>query len=217
MKKSLCCLALLSIFSTNALAADSTSGTWTIRTGVANVSPNDSSGNVLSTTDGVTVDSATGLGLSLTYHVDSNWGIEVLAASPFSHKITGTGTLAGLKIGETKQLPPTVSALYHFGEKKNFHFGVGVNHTQFFDSNTTADLTTALGATKTDIDLSSSTGLAAKFGMDFPVSKDWNINANIYWADIDTKADVIVDGAVATTVDVEIDPWVFMVGVSTSF
>ena len=199
----------------NALANSDTQ--WTIRGGIANVNPDDSSGNVLSTTDGVTVDSATALGLSITYHFDQNWGVELLAASPFSHNITGTGTLAGLAIGETKQLPPTLSVIYKWGDNTQYHLGAGINHTIFFDSSTSNALTTALGANTTDIDLDSSTGAALKFGFDTPINKDWSIGASIYWIDIDTKADVIVNQAVATTVDVQIDPWVYMLGISTHF
>ena len=203
-------------FTHHALANDNQSN-WTIRGGIANVSPDDSSTNVLTSNDGVSVDSATALGLSLTYHIDQNWGVEILAASPFSHDITGTGSLAGLAIGDTKQLPPTLSLLYKWGDNSQYHIGAGINHTVFFDSSTSDALTNALGATKTDIDLDSSTGAALKFGFDLPISDDWAVSANVYWIDIDTNADVIVNGNVATTVGVQIDPWVYMIGLSTNF
>lgn len=215
MKKTLLTLTVLASLSAPAMAQANDSG-WLLRGSIATVNPNDESGSVLGN-DGVSVDSATGLGLSLTYMFDRSWGVEILAASPFSHKIDGTGALAGLNIGETKQLPPTVSAIYQWGGDTKFHVGVGINHTVFFDTHTSDELTTALGANSTDLDLGSSTGLAFKFGFDVPVSKDWNFSGNIYYADIDTTADVIVNGAVATSVDVQIDPWVYMLGFSTSF
>lgn len=67
------------------------------------MAPNNDSGAVLGN-DGVTVNSSIGLGLSFTYMLDQNWGVELLAASPFTHDIAGTGALAGLDIGEAKQL-----------------------------------------------------------------------------------------------------------------
>lgn len=210
-------LSLLTLsLGSNALANDNQSQ-WTITGSIANVSPDDSSTNVLSNDDGVSVDSATALGLSLTYHIDQNWGVELLAASPFSHDISGTGSLAGLAIGDTKQLPPTLSVIYKWGDNSQYHIGAGINHTIFFDSGTSDALTTALGAEKTDIDLDSSTGAALKFGFDIPVSDDWALTTSVYWVDIDTDADVIVNGSVATTVGVQIDPWVYMIGLSTSF
>lgn len=214
MKKTLLALTVLTTLAAPAMAQEA--GSWVLRTSIANVSPNDESGAVLGN-DGVSVDSATGLGISLTYMVDNNWGVEVLAASPFSHTIDGTGNLAGLNIGKTKQLPPTVSAIYQWGSETKYHVGVGLNHTVFFDTNTSDALTSALGANSTDLDLESSTGLAFKIGFDMPVSKDWSFSGNIYYADIDTKGDVIVNGAVATTVDVQIDPVVYMLGFSTQF
>ena len=220
MKLSTTAAAIISVltlsFTGNAVANDNFSQ-WTIRGGIANVSPDDSSSNVLSNDDGVSVDSATALGLSVTYHIDQDWGVELLAASPFSHDITGTGSLAGLAIGDTKHLPPTLSVIYKWGDNSQYHIGAGINHTVFFDSGTSDALTGALGANSTDIDLDSSTGASLKFGFDLPVSDDWSLSASVYWMDIDTKADVIVNGNVATTVDVQIDPWVYMIGLSTSF
>lgn len=215
MKKTSIVLALLACLTTPAMADDQT-GSWVIRTGIAHVSPDDSSGIVLGN-DGVSVDSASGLGLSFTYFFNNHWGVEVLAATPFSHSINGTGALAGLNIGKTKQLPPTVSMVYQWGEQTKFHVGAGINHTVFFDSSTSDALTAALGANSTDLDLSSSTGLALKAGFDYPVSQDWMFSGSLYFADISTDADVIVNGAVATTVDVTIDPWVYMLGFSTRF
>ncbi len=214
MKKTLLALTVLASVATPAMAQEQ--GSWLLRASVANVNPNDDSGAVLGN-DGVAVDSATGLGLSLTYMFDSHWGLEVLAASPFSHSIDGTGALKGLNIGKTKQLPPTVSAIYQWGDKTKYHVGVGLNHTVFFDTQTSSALTSALGANTTDLDLSSSTGLAFKFGFDVPISKDWNFSGNIYYADIDTTGDVIVNGTKAASVDVQIDPVVYMLGFSTTF
>lgn len=209
-------LALLSVFFINNAFADH-EPYWSASGGIVFVNPNDSSSSVLSNDDGVTVDSASAVGLSFTYHFDDVWAVELLTASPFSHDITGTGSLKGLAIGDTKHLPPTVSLIYKWGSDYQYHVGAGINHTVFFDTSSNDALTAALSADTTDIDLESSTGLAFKFGVDVPISKDWSLNANAYWIDIDTKADVIVNGNVATTVDVEIDPWVFMLGLSTRF
>ena len=196
--------------------AQASDSNWVIRGGIANVSPDDSSGIVLGN-DGVAVDSASALGLSFTYFYDTNWGVEILAATPFKHDITGVGALKGVDIGSTKQLPPTVSLVYQWGEQTKFHVGAGVNHTVFFDSGTSSVLTNALGANKTDLDLDSSTGLALKAGFDIPINDNWSFTGSVYWIDIDTNADVIVNGAVATTVDVQIDPMVYMLGFGTKF
>ncbi|MCB1638885.1 MAG: hypothetical protein KDI15_08560, partial [Thiothrix sp.] len=56
------------------------------------------------------VDSNTQLGVSASYMLNANFGVAVLAATPFKHDITLNGT----DIGSTKHLPPTVTAQYHF-------------------------------------------------------------------------------------------------------
>ena len=128
MKKTIIALAVFSACSLPAMADDSN---WIFRAGVAQVNPNDDSGTVLG--GGVGVDSSTGIGLSVTYMFDKNWGFEVLGALPFSHDIHGTGALAGLDIGETKQLPPTLSFVYQWGGETKYHVGAGLNYTKFFE------------------------------------------------------------------------------------
>ncbi len=213
MKKASVVLAVLAALSTPSFAADNADN-WIFRTGVAHVSPHDDSGTVLG--GGVGVDSGTSLGLSFTYMLDDNWGIEILGALPFSHDIVGTGALAGVPIGETKHLPPTFSAVYQWGEETKWHVGAGLNYTVFFDEESSAALNDALNA-QSELDLDASIGAAIKFGFDTPVTKDWNFSGSLYYMQIDTTADVVIDNAVAASVDVDIDPWVIMLGVSTTF
>ena len=58
----------------------------------------------------VNVDSATTLTFDATYFFAPHWGVELLAAVPFTHDINLNG--AG-KVAETKHLPPTLSLQYH--------------------------------------------------------------------------------------------------------
>ncbi len=213
MKKIYLIGALLAACSFSASATESDSN-WTFRTGIAHISPNDDSGVILG--GGVGVDSATGLGISLTYHLDNNWGVEVLGALPFKHDIVGTGALDGVNIGETKQLPPTVSLIYQWGNDVTYHVGAGINYTRFFEEKSHADLNAALNA-ETKLELDASTGFAVKFGFDAPISDEWSFTGNLYYMGIDTTADIVIDNNVAASVDVDIDPWVVMLGVSTSF
>jgi len=218
MKKSILAAAILAAISAPAFANDSN---WIFRGTVAHISPNDDSGTVLAPGDGVSVGSSTGIGLGFTYMMDKNWGVEVLLATPFTHDIEGTGDLAGLSIGETKHLPPTVSLTYSWGDTTTFHVGAGLNYTKFFQEDTSSALTSALGASSTSMKLDASTGLSVQFGFDTPINDDWNFTGGIYYKKIDTTADVdvYVDGALAATasVDVTIDPVVITLGVSTKF
>lgn len=208
MKKTNIALLVASAFSVNALAIDDNDD-WIVRVGVAHVSPNGDSARLA---DGsvLDVDSGTNLAFSGTYRFDSHWGVEVLAALPFKHDID----LDGEAVAETKHLPPTISAVYQWGDKVKYHAAIGLNYTKFFDEAFRDDSGLSNVA---KLELESSTGAALKFGFDAAVSDDWNINASIRYITIDTKADIVVDGIVQETVNVDIDPWVFMLGVSTSF
>jgi len=214
MKKKILAITLLSVLGSTVQAAENADGSnWIFRGTIAYVDPNDDSGEVLG--GGVSTDAALGLGLSFTYMIDDHWGVEILAATPFSHDIVGTGVLSGLDIGETKQLPPTVSVTYTWGESTTYHIGAGLNYTKFFDEQTDSALTAALDATSTKLELDASTGLSVQFGFDTPISDNWNITGGVYYKDIDTTADIFVDGTKAASVEVQIDPIVWMIGVST--
>ncbi|MGM0563271.1 MAG: OmpW/AlkL family protein [Pseudomonadota bacterium] len=209
--------ASLSLSATNAFAQE---GDFILRVGAAHVSPNDDSSNVLGTDDGVSVDAGTSLGFSGTWMLKDNWGVEVLASLPFTHDINGTGSLDGIAIGETKHLPPTVSMQYYPNSGSDSfspYVGLGLNYTLFFDEKADSELKTALGTNDVKLDLDDSVGLAAQVGADWKISDNLYFNAALWYIDIETDADVVVDGATATTVDVGIDPVVAMMGIARRF
>lgn len=186
------------------------------RVGAASVQPDASSGTVLG--GGVDVDNSTGLGFSGTWFMNKHWGVEVLAALPFSHDIVGTGALKGVDIGSTKHLPPTVSIQYYPLDNASFqpYVGLGFNYTNFFSTDTTKTLDSALGG-KSDLSLSYSTGLAYQLGADWKLTDNIYVNAAIWKIDIDTTAHINVNGKRAASVDVQIDPTVFMLGVGFKY
>jgi outer membrane protein len=202
--------------SVTGLAHAHEAGDFFLRAGAAQVSPDASSGTVLG--GRVDVDDATSLGVSGSWFFSSHWAVEVLAALPFEHDIVGAGSLKGVDIGSTKHLPPTLSLQYYPLANSKFqpYLGIGLNYTTFFDSNTSSTLDTALNGS-TDISLDDSTGLAFQVGLDYQLNNSWYLNAAIWKVDIDTTAHISVNGTKAASVDVSIDPMVFMLGVGYSF
>lgn len=184
------------------------------RAGAATVVPDASSDPItnVSADARVDVDNNTQLGLTLTYMFTDQIGLGVLAATPFSHDIEGEGDLAGAgKLAETKHLPPTITLQYFpmpGSSKFQPYVGAGVNYTVFFDEKTSGALA------GTDIELDDSFGLAAEIGLDYMITDKIGVNAALWWIDIDTEAKI---EAANQTVDVEIDPLVYMVGVSYKF
>ncbi|MDD8057589.1 MULTISPECIES: outer membrane protein OmpW [Shewanella] len=183
-----------------------------VRAGTATVSPNESSPVVAGVAE-FSVDSDTQLGLNFGYMLTDNIGIELLAATPFSHDVS-LGELG--KIAETKHLPPTLVAQYYFGNAQSAlrpYVGVGVNFTNFFDNDFTQD---AKDLGLDNLSMSNSWGVAAQVGLDYQIDKKWLVNASVWYAQIST--DVSFDmGADHVVVETDIDPWVYMVSVGYTF
>lgn len=214
LKKTLLGVAVATAMSTSAFAFQA--GDTIIKAGVVGVMPDASSSQVPVLDVFLDVKDGTSLGISYTYMFSDNIGIEVLGALPFSHDIETTG---GLDVGETKHLPPTVSLQYHAPVTDDFsvYCGLGLNYTVFFEEKASDTLKGALGTNDVELKLDGSLGLAFQVGTDWNINDTWGGNLSLYVIDIETEADVIVNGATAATADVTIDPVAVMLGVSRKF
>lgn len=182
-----------------------------VRAGVAVVAPNESSQDVAGNGEFI-INNNTQLGLNFGYMLTDNLGIELLAATPFSHDVSLKGVG---KIADTKQLPPTLVAQYYFGDAQSAlrpYIGVGVNYTNFYDSEFTNDLNGAL----TDLSLSNSWGVAGQVGLDYQLSKNWLVNASVWYMQISTDVKFKLAGA-PVKIETDIDPWVYMVSIGYTF
>lgn len=220
--------------STTTMAAHSP-GDILLRVGAVTVMPDTESGAVSGLPDGVNnarvdVEDNTQLSLTATYMLTSNLGLEVLAATPFTHDIIGQGDIEGVAVGETQHLPPTLSLQYHFGSENgvfNPYIGVGLNVTMFFSEEVDGQLVDTLntlptiaglgGINSVNMELDPSIGLAAQAGVDVKVADNWYVNAAVWYIDISTTAELTTDIGTTHEVDVDIDPWVFNVAVAYKF
>ena len=214
--------ASVSVISGTALAHEA--GDLLIKFGPALVDPNSSSstqeGGILPPgLDVVTVDTGESFTISATYMVSDNLGLELLGALPFNHDIQGYGALEGVqKVGSTDHLPPTLLANFYLPVSEKFipFAGIGYNYTLFFNEDTSEAFSGALGA-DTDLSLSDSHGVAYEIGFDIPLDESVMVTASAWNIDIDTTATVYANGLEAQKIDVEIDPWVYMVGIGLKF
>lgn len=168
-----------------------------VKAGVIHVAPKDDSGF-----GDVKVESDTQLGLTGTYMVMPQVGIELLAATPFKHSIEVDGD----RIGTTKHLPPTISAQYYPMDSASAwqpYVGAGLNMTFFFDE---------AGAVKGNAagPLSDSFGLSVSAGLNYDIDDKLMANVGIWYMDIDTELK-------AAKETVEIDPLVVMAGIGYKF
>lgn len=204
MKKVAVAALILSSVSTGALAHDA--GEFFIRAGSATVRPTEGSDNVLGSLGSFNVSNNTQLGLTMTYMATENIGIELLAASPFRHKVgTGpTGTIATIQ-----HLPPSLVAQWYFGDagsKFRPYIGAGINYTMFFNEKFND---TGKEAGLSDLSLKNSWGAAGVAGLDYLINRDWLINASVWYMDIDTDVRFKAGGQ-QQSVSTRLDPWVFM-------
>jgi outer membrane protein len=189
----------IAVFGSSQVMAYET-GDIMVKAGVIHAAPKDDNLKIGAST--VQVKDDTQLGLTGTYMVTPQIGIEVLAATPFKHTVE----LDGNKIGTTKHLPPTVSVQYYpmdSGSALQPYIGAGLNMTFFFDE---------AGAVKGDAlgPLNDSFGLSVSAGANYHIDENWMANVGIWYIDIDTELD-------AADETVEIDPLVVMVGAGYKF
>jgi len=175
-------------------------GDIVLRAGIATVNP-DVTDKVAGGALQLDVDNNTQLGLTGTYFLAPTVGVQLLAATPFKHDITS----AGVELGSTKHLPPTVTMQWYPAIAGNIHpyVGAGLNYTMFFED----DIPGA------DLELSDSVGLALEAGVDIDLGSNLVLNAAVWKIDINT--DVEVNGVKAG--ELEIDPLAFMIGLGYKF
>lgn len=218
-------------------AAMAEKGDWIIRGGATMVDPKSNNlrlgdvtddADVLVATDAtVNVDDATSFGFNVTYMVTDNFGIELLAAYPFTHDIdlclTPVGGSRGcVGFAETDHLPPTLSAQWRFMVDSPFqpYVGLGINWTMFSSEGLTSDavdLLESLGVTNPDIKLDDSVGLAAQIGADWFFNDRWLINADIRYIEIRSDLEVCGDGVCEKAGEVKIDPMVYSIMIGYKF
>lgn len=172
-----------------------------VRGGAIMVSPTTDSNDTLD------VQPNTQLGLTLSYMITDNWGVELLAATPFSHSVE----MGGSEVAKVKHLPPSLMAQYYFGNaqsKVRPYVGAGINYTTFFDEEAKG----ALAAAGSPVELDDSWGIAAQAGLDMKINENWFVNGSVWYMDIDT--DVKTD---LGTFKTSIDPIGLMVGLGYRF
>ena len=138
----------------------------------------------------------------ISYFFTDNIATELVLTWPQKMDVT----LGGTDIGSVKALPPTLMLQYHFMPDAVFrpYAGVGINYTSFSSRNfSIAGLSTS----------SSSWGPALQAGFDYQIAPRWYINADVKYVWMNT--DVTLNGAKLTNVD--INPWMFSVGIGYRF
>ncbi len=143
--------------------------------------------------------------VDISYFFTKNIAAELVLTYPQDVDIK-TAALGG--IGHVQALPPSLLLQYHFTDLGAFkpYVGLGLNYTIF----TKDSFNTALGKVSVD---GSSWGLAAQVGMDYALDKNWSINLDAKYIQMDT--DVKLGGTKIGKLD--LNPITYGVGIGYRF
>ncbi|UEM04476.1 outer membrane beta-barrel protein [Skermanella rosea] len=143
--------------------------------------------------------------VDVSYFITDNIALELIAATT-KHDVDASN---GLDLGSVWLLPPTLTAQYHFAPKERFspYVGAGVNYTIFYNEKK--------GALRS-ISYEDGFGFALQAGIDYAISGPWSLNVDVkkLWLSTDVKANL---GGTALKADVDINPWIFGVGLGYRF
>ena len=189
---------------------------WVLRVRAIAVEPNDSSDQIGDTGSEVAVDSATTIEVDVTYMLSKRLGLELIAATPKHDLSASGGALSGADLGSVKLLPPTLTLQFHPfpGGLFDLYVGAGVNYTTFYSYDLSGDLAD-LGVT--DLDFDNSFGLAGNIGLNVNLGRTLLLNGDIKYIQVTTTADIQTADGTLDSVDVDINPWVFGLGVGFRF
>ncbi|MFV3129705.1 OmpW/AlkL family protein [Niveispirillum sp. KHB5.9] len=194
--------------------AEKAAGDLLVRGRIIHVKPDESSDLKLGTTGiagHAAVSNSTVPELDFSYFFTDNIAAELILGTTH-HDVAAKGSPLGASVdlGDVWLLPPTVTVQYHFNPKGKVspYIGAGVNYTIFYGDDPGA----ALG-----IDYDNSFGLAAQAGVDFALTDKWSLNLDVkkLWLNTDVKVNAGLVSPVNAKVD--LDPWIFGVGVGYRF
>ena len=209
-------LVVLAAMMAPMLASAHQAGDFLFRAGSATVRPNAGSDDVLGQ-GSFSANNNTQLGLTFGYMVTDNIGVELLAATPFRHKVGLNGQAVNGDIATVHDLPPSLMAQYYFGDKQDKlrpYLGVGVNYTTFFDEKFNDN---GKDAGLSNLSLKDSWGVAAQAGLDYNLDEHWMLNMSVWWMNIETKTRFDDADGNHHSIDTRLDPWVFMFGAGYRF
>ncbi|HHK73784.1 MAG TPA: OmpW family protein, partial [Rhizobiales bacterium] len=150
------------------------------------------------------------------YFFTDNISAELILGTT-KHKATAVGTSAGdIALGKVWLLPPTLTLQYHLAPDAAFnpYVGAGLNYTIFYSESTK-------GTVLDNIDYSNSFGVALQAGADIKPNpdSDWFFNVDVkkVWLNTDVKVDATTALGAVVNAKVDVNPWLFGVGVGKRF
>ncbi|QKX06708.1 OmpW family protein [Aquimarina sp. TRL1] len=150
--------------------------------------------------------------VDITYFFTKNIAAELILGTT-KHNVEAISTAPGdIDLGHVWLLPPTLTLQYHFtGLVVKPYVGAGVNYTIFYGVDE--------GDVANDVDYDNSFGFALQAGIDYDLTDKWFLNVDVKKIFLQTDVTVDATSALGATVgaDVDINPWLFGLGVGYKF
>ena len=143
--------------------------------------------------------------VDISYFFTKNIAAELVLTYPQDVDIKINGT----KQGTIGALPPSLLVQYHFTDLGAFkpYVGAGVNYTFFSKRSNILN-----GAARVDRD---SFGLAAQVGLDYALTKNWSLNFDVKYVQMNTDVTLTASGTKVGKVN--LDPMLYGIGVGYRF
>ncbi len=229
MKYSVLFLALAAALAPSLSQAEA--GDWVVRARAVSVSPNEDSSlgktvnkniaPVMSPGAELSVDNNVIPELDISYYVTKNIAAELILALGTRHDVSVVGdslsTVGNQDLGSINALPPTLTAQWHFNPDQTFdpYVGAGINYTNMLDRNLRYSSGPLTGV-KIKVD-SDSWGYVLQAGLDINLKDGWLINADVKYVTMDTTVKTNIGGNWIKIDSLDIDPWVFGIGIGKRF
>ncbi len=142
--------------------------------------------------------------VDITYFFAEHIAAELIAATA-QHTVSAGGN----DLGDTWILPPTLTLQYHFTPDNKFspYVGAGLNYSIFYAEDDATGFT--------DFNVKNGIGVAVQAGFDYWINKNWGLNMDAKY--IDLNVDASVNNGALNAYDVDINPWTIGASVSYRF
>lgn len=143
--------------------------------------------------------------VDISYFFTKNIAAELVLTYPQDIDIKINGT----KQGTIQALPPSLLLQYHFTDLGAFkpYVGAGVNYTAFYKQSNILN-----GAARVD---KNSVGLAAQVGLDYALTKNWSLNFDVKYIQMNTDVTLTASGTKVGKVN--LDPMLYGIGIGYRF
>ncbi len=165
---------------------------------------------------------------SYTRFFGDHLGIEILFGLPLKLKIKGAGEASFVEsVGTVNVLPPTLLLNYYFTDHATAlrpYVGLAINHTIFYNAKASPELESTLFG-ETEIDLSSSTDIGGFAGLNYKINGRYYASFMAGYVNVSTTATTTTDtrilgipiASIEREIEVDLNPFVFLLSIGTSF